>query len=59
MSASAGELRQRLPQEPAVPQQAQDSSDAKQIVMDLNAAEDKSASKEKKTFGRTPNGTGE
>jgi len=55
--ASTSELRHRLPQEPAVPRRA---SDVKQTVIDLNEDE-KTSSKDdnkKRTYGRTPDGTG-
>lgn len=53
----ANELRQRLPQQPALPRQAKD---AKQAVTDLNEDEAKSSKNdsEKRTYGRTPDGTG-
>lgn len=58
--AGSNELRQRLPQQPAVPQIAASSDEARQAVIDLNAAEGKAgkAEEKKRTYGRTPNGTG-
>ena len=55
----ATEVRQRLAQQPAIPQQAVEA-DAKQTVSDLNADEESSAKAEekKRTYGRTPDGTG-
>ena len=49
-------LRQRN-----IPVQAPSSEEARQAVLDLNALEDKNEEKgaDKKTFGRTPDGTGE
>lgn len=54
------ELRRRLPQQPAVPQQAHSVDAARQAVVDLNNAEEHAEKdeKEKRTYGRTPNGTG-
>jgi len=54
---STNELRHRLPQEPVVPRRA---SDANQIVTDLNEDEEKSSKDDdkKRTYGRTPDGTG-
>lgn len=54
------ELRQRLPQQPAKPQQAKTVEAARKAVVELNAAEE-NANKdesEKRTFGRTADGTG-
>jgi phosphatidylethanolamine N-methyltransferase len=58
-NVDASEVRQRLAQQPAVPQQAV-VADAKQTVSDLNADEEKSTEAEtkKRTYGRTPDGTG-
>ena len=59
-AATDNELRHRLPQQPAKPQQARTVDEARKAVVELNAAED-SADKdesEKRTFGRTADGTG-
>jgi len=55
--ADTSELRYRLPQEPAIPRQA---SDPQQTVADLNKDEKKSSKDDnnKRTYGRTPDGTG-
>ena len=51
-------LRERLPQEPAKPQQAESEESAKHVVSNLNDQESKSGKEEKRTYGRTPNGVG-
>jgi len=58
-TVDATEVRQRLAQQPALPQQAVEA-DAKQTVSDLNADEEHSSKAEdkKRTYGRTPDGTG-
>jgi len=58
-NVDATEVRQRLAQQPAIPQQAVEA-DAKQTVSDLNATEEHSTKAEdkKRTYGRTPDGTG-
>jgi len=58
-TVDATEVRQRLAQQPALPQQAVEA-DAKQTVSDLNATEEHSfkAEDKKRTYGRTPDGTG-
>jgi len=58
--ATQSELRQRLPQNPAVPEQAKSVEAAKEVVKQMNDEEDKTDKEdlEKKTFGRTPDGTG-
>lgn len=55
-----GTLRERLPHDPATPQHAQSSETAQATVKALNDEEDKAGKdeKEKKTYGRTPDGTG-
>lgn len=57
-SLASGELRERLPQNPEQPQQAQSEDDAQKTVKSLNQQEDGKDEKEKKTYGRTPNGIG-
>lgn len=54
------ELRQRIAQDPSVPHRAEDEDSAKQAVIKLNEAENDKDKPEgqKKTFGRTPSGTG-
>ena len=56
----SNELRQRLPQRPEIPQRAGSEGTAKQVVVELNSAEETAdkSEKDKKTFGRTPDGTG-
>lgn len=60
--ANASELRERLPQNPERPQKAVSIEAAKNVVSELNndAAEDDKdgKTKEKRTYGRTPDGTG-
>lgn len=51
------ELRQRLPQHPEKPQQATSPAAARQTVIDLNKAEESKDLKDRKTYGRTPDGT--
>ncbi|KAI9668052.1 MAG: phosphatidylethanolamine N-methyltransferase [Bathelium mastoideum] len=55
-SHGANFLRERLPQQPAKPQQAESEETAKHAVSDLNYQEGKSEKVEKRTYGRTPNG---
>jgi len=53
------QLRERLPQNPSKPQQTTSIEAAKQVVAELNAAEAKREDgPEKRTYGRTPDGTG-
>lgn len=54
------ELRRRLPEQPTVPRQAASVDAARQMVVDLNNAEEEAdkSDKDKRTYGRTPNGTG-
>lgn len=54
-------LRERLPQNPDKPQKAESAETAQKAVQQLNEQEAKDDKKEeeKKTFGRTPDGTGE
>ena len=54
------QLRQRLPTQPDLAQQAPAIDAAKQAVIDLNSAEDQAGKKEedKRTYGRTPAGKG-
>jgi hypothetical protein len=56
----ANEVRQRLPQQPAKPQQADSTEAAKATVTELNEDESKADKddKEKRTYGRTPSGVG-
>lgn len=57
---SGSELRHRLPRNPEKPQQAESIDVARDAVVELNSAEEGSDKdeKEKRTFGRTPDGTG-
>lgn len=60
-SVDAGGLRERLPQKPDAPQKAESVETAQQAVHQLNE-EEKSKNKDEKqtrTYGRTPDGTGE
>jgi len=53
------QLRERLPPNPSKSQQTTPAEAAKQAVADLNAAEAKREDgQEKRTYGRTPDGTG-
>jgi phosphatidylethanolamine N-methyltransferase len=53
-----GQLRERLAHRPEVPQQVESIESAKQNVEELNGTHAKQGEeKEKKTYGRTPNGT--
>lgn len=56
----AGSLRERLPQKPETPQKAESVETAQDAVRQLNAEESKKSvnEKDRKTFGRTPDGTG-
>ena len=56
----ASGLRERLPQRPEAPQKAESVETAQDAVKQLNEQEPKQNKddKEKKTFGRTPDGTG-
>jgi len=58
-NVDASEVRQRLAQQPAIPQHAVEA-DAKRTVSHLNATEEHSTKAEhkKRTYGRTPDGTG-
>jgi phosphatidylethanolamine N-methyltransferase len=53
--ADGGQLRERLT---AKPLQMPDSDSAKLKVLELNEQEDRKDEHEKKTYGRTPDGTG-
>jgi len=59
---NASELRERLPLQPETPRKAVSIDTAKNIVAELNKAEDDESgdgkSKEKQTYGRTADGTG-
>ena len=57
----ASGLRERLPQNPDTPQKAESVETAQKAVHELNEQEkkDDKEEKQKKTFGRTPDGTGE
>lgn len=53
------QLRERLPQNAPRPQQTSSPEAAKQAVAGLNAAEaEREDGREKRTYGRTPDGTG-
>lgn len=55
----SSELRQRLPDDPAIPQKAESTETAQETVFQLNTQEEQSSKKdsEKRTYGRTPDGT--
>lgn len=57
----ASSLRERLPRNPDTPQKAESVETAQHAVQQLNEQEQKEDKDEaeKKTFGRTPDGTGE
>ena len=57
---AADGLRERLPNDPAKPQQAKSSESAQAAVKSLNDNENKTNKneEEKRTYGRTPDGTG-
>lgn len=55
LEAEGSQLRER----PSVkPMHMQDAEAAKQKVLELNEKEDSKSEREKKTYGRTPDGTG-
>lgn len=56
----SSELRQRLAKQPSVPQHADSENAAHEMVMELNAQEEKldKHGGERRTYGRTPDGTG-
>lgn len=60
--SNASELRERLPQNPEKPRKAVSIDAAKNVVSELNDAEAKGSTdgraKEKRTYGRTPEGIG-
>lgn len=58
-SVDSSELRQRLPNDPSTPQKAESVETAQKTVLDLNTQEEESSKKasDKKTYGRTPDGT--
>lgn len=58
-NGSAG-LRERLPNDPSKPQQASSVESAKTAVKAMNDKEDATgkSEEEKRTYGRTPDGTG-
>lgn len=55
----AGGLRERLPQQPDAPQKATSVETAQDAVRQLNSQEEGKDEKDKRTYGRTPDGTGE
>lgn len=55
LKADGSQLRERPS---AKPMHMQDSEAAKQKVLELNEQEDSKSEREKKTYGRTPDGTG-
>ena len=59
-SIDKNELRHRLPQDPGQPQHAPSAHQAQEAVHDMNVAEDESKKDdtEKRTYGRTLDGTG-
>lgn len=54
--ADSSQLRERPT---AKPLHMHDSDSAKQKVLELNEQEDRKDEREKRTYGRTPDGTGE
>lgn len=62
IGSNASELRERLPQRPEKPQKAVSIDTAKNVVEELNRSEakeeDEGETKAKRTYGRTPDGTG-
>lgn len=58
-SVETSELRQRLPNDPAIPQKAESSEAAQETVFQLNTEEEQSSKRDadKRTYGRTPDGT--
>ena len=60
-SSDVSELRERLPNKPEIPRKAVSIKAAKDVGKELNSTNDKhndAKSKEKRTYGRTPDGTG-
>jgi hypothetical protein len=60
-SSDVSELRKRLPNKSEIPRKAVSIEAAKEVVKELNNANGKhndNKSKEKRTYGRTPDGTG-
>jgi phosphatidylethanolamine N-methyltransferase len=60
-SSDVSQLRERLPNKPEKPRKAVSIEAAKEVVKEPGYTEDKhndSKSKEKRTYGRTPDGTG-
>lgn len=57
----ASQLQEKLPQNPDAPQKAESVESAQEAVSRLNEQESKGdkQEKDKKTYGRTPDGTGE
>lgn len=55
----ASGLRERLPQQPDAPQKASSVETAQDAVRQLNQQEAGKDEKEQRTYGRTPDGTGE
>ena len=58
-SPNGNDLRKRLPKNPAIPQKADSVDAARQAVMEMNLEEEHADKdeKEKRTYGRTPDGT--
>lgn len=54
----ASGLRERLPQQPDAPQKAASVETAQDAVRQLNQQEADKDEKDKRTYGRTPDGTG-
>ena len=59
LGLDASGLRERLPQKPDEPMKALSVDTAQDAVLQLNKQEEHKTEKEKKTYGRTPDGTGE
>lgn len=59
VGVDASGLRERLPQQPHAPQKAENVKTAQDAVRQLNEQEAGKDEKDKRTYGRTPDGTGE
>jgi len=60
-SSDVSELRERWPTKPDIPRKAVSIDTANEVVKERNNTEEKrnnGKSKEKRTYGRTPDGTG-
>lgn len=57
-AVSSAQVRERLPQNPEQPQQVASTEEARKAVRQLNDQEASKNDKDKRTYGRTPDGTG-